>query len=276
MLPVTLLVTALNPITATITSDQFKVIRTLLLLTFVTRKINDYVVYRHLGLTRLSNYQSLNLWCAPCKSNHPSTSPRSPGSKNAWLPHSDCNRYVCVLIRSDSAVAAINYIRALLPNAVTPSFFVTGTFTSTINERSREKRAGLAKRLLSSCVPMYLVYVLCSSSIMVWCLWRSVTSPTSTASSRTDQINISTLPGPVVILATCIWKAFVPVLYMIAPPDVAEWRELLERDSKGALRPKRPTQSLMDPAGSEKDEGGLRLWWDVLETSVLVCCLWRN
>lgn len=84
------------------------------------------------------------------------------------------------------------------------------------------------------------------------------------------------LPGPVVRMTSCIWKVFVPVWYMISPPDVPEWRDLLESDSKGVLRPRRSSDRNMRPAGSEEDTSFARIWYDALELSVLLYFVGRR
>ena len=86
-------------------------------------------------------------------------------------------------------------------------------------------------------------------------------------------VQVLVLPGSVLRMTACVWKVLVPVWYMISPPNVPEWRHLLESDSKGVLRPKRSIECNMSPAGSEEDTSFARVWYDVLEVSVLLC-LW--
>ena len=73
LLPSTLLSTAISSDTIGLPSGDYSLLLGMLLLTFFAGKLNDYVFYRHVGLTRLSTYQSLNTWSAPCESDSPSS-----------------------------------------------------------------------------------------------------------------------------------------------------------------------------------------------------------
>jgi hypothetical protein len=53
-------------------------LRSIFLAAFLAHKVNDYVVYGHVGLSRLASFQSMDIWCAPCKSNVNSDSQRPP------------------------------------------------------------------------------------------------------------------------------------------------------------------------------------------------------
>lgn len=57
-------------------SDEFALIaaehdrfwlRSLFVAAFLAHKLNDYIVYGHVGLPRLASFQSMDIWCAPCK-----------------------------------------------------------------------------------------------------------------------------------------------------------------------------------------------------------------
>ena len=39
----------------------------LFLAAFLTHKLNDFVLYGHVGLQRVANLQAMDIWCAPCK-----------------------------------------------------------------------------------------------------------------------------------------------------------------------------------------------------------------
>lgn len=47
--------------------DQFW-LRTIFLVAFISSKANNIFVYAHVGMQRLANYQSCDIWCAPCRS----------------------------------------------------------------------------------------------------------------------------------------------------------------------------------------------------------------
>ena len=58
-----------------VASDEFDAIssnydlfwlRTIFLIAFMAQKINDYIVYGHVGLRGLASYRSMDIWCAPC------------------------------------------------------------------------------------------------------------------------------------------------------------------------------------------------------------------
>lgn len=51
-------------------SSSFSWSRGLFLASFIAQKINDYIVYSHVGLNRLANWRSMEVWCAPCKSTY--------------------------------------------------------------------------------------------------------------------------------------------------------------------------------------------------------------
>lgn len=43
-------------------------LRRVFLAAFLTHKMNDYIVYGHVGLRGLACFQSMDIWFAPCKS----------------------------------------------------------------------------------------------------------------------------------------------------------------------------------------------------------------
>jgi hypothetical protein len=52
---------------ARLTSQEgYKWIWGLFLASFVVRKVNNYVLYGHVGLREVLNFQSLDIWCSPC------------------------------------------------------------------------------------------------------------------------------------------------------------------------------------------------------------------
>lgn len=157
-----------------------------------------------------------------------------------------------------------------LPGAAAVTFSVTGTFKSEINERSKQTRAGLVKRLLSPGIRILVAYVLISLMLVLRSLQmsKSMGDPVVLGSSQ-----ILILPGPILKMTSCIWKMSVPIFYMIFPPNVPEWEDLVEGDAKGALKPKRAIDPIMSPAGSEKDTSFARVWYDALELSILACYL---
>ena len=54
---------------ATITSSHDRYwLRLIFLAAFLARKVNNYILYSHVGLRRVANLQSNDIWCAPCKS----------------------------------------------------------------------------------------------------------------------------------------------------------------------------------------------------------------
>ena len=74
-------------------------------------------------------------------------------------------------------------------------------------------------------------------------------------------------------LLGCIWKVLVPVQYMIWPPTVPEWEELVSKtDNEEEMSVKRPRMK-----GWERDGvGGGDWWWSALsvcEIGVVWMCL---
>lgn len=50
-------------------SGSWSWLRSLFLVAYLARKLNNFVLYSNIGLQRLAILQSLDIWCAPCKSN---------------------------------------------------------------------------------------------------------------------------------------------------------------------------------------------------------------
>ena len=71
-------------------------------------------------------------------------------------------------------------------------------------------------------------------------------------------------PGAMIKLLASIWKVLVPVRYMIWPPTVPNWDELVEDDEMGVKRPRKDW---------EKDVGGNGIWWTSLSACEL-CVIW--
>lgn len=45
-------------------------LRSAFLIAFIAQKVNDHVVYGHVGSQGLASYRSMDIWCAPCMSTH--------------------------------------------------------------------------------------------------------------------------------------------------------------------------------------------------------------
>ncbi|MCJ1281399.1 hypothetical protein MMC26_000718 [Xylographa opegraphella] len=88
---------------------------------FLCHKLNDFLLYGHIGLRRLANLRSMDIWCAP--------------------------------------YSATRCLRSLLPPALNPlAFESTGSALNPVNERSQTHRIPLPQRLLSPDLLLYLLY----------------------------------------------------------------------------------------------------------------------
>ncbi|KAF2420713.1 nucleotide-diphospho-sugar transferase [Tothia fuscella] len=106
-------------------------------------------------------------------------------------------------------------------------FESTGSIASVVEERSSLRRMPLPQRMLTSDMILYSTYVLYASIPLLLRAWQSFS------------LGIALYPFPSVILKlfACVWKAGVPLLYMLFPPSVQEWKELTWEDEDGVRRP---------------------------------------
>ena len=49
-------------------------LRSIFLAAFLAHKINNYIMYVHIGSQRLTSFQSMDIYCAPCKFAQPKAS----------------------------------------------------------------------------------------------------------------------------------------------------------------------------------------------------------
>ncbi|KAL9584277.1 MAG: hypothetical protein Q9212_002220 [Teloschistes hypoglaucus] len=119
---------------------------------------------------------------------------------------------------------------SLLPASLdTTSFFVSGITYPAENERSQLSRAPRSKRLLTLPILCYILYAL----LLTTAITLRLRSP------ALDTVSLLPLAGALVKLVNCGFKALVPVRYMLCPPTVPVWAELLkEKDECGVRRPK--------------------------------------
>ena len=127
----------------------------------------------------------------------------------------------------------------------TSSFAVCGAITSAANERSRRGRQRLPDRLLTPDMLMYTIYAIYASPPIILRLYAHI-------SHESPAPPFFPFPGIMLKLLGCVWKVLVPVRYMMWPPTVPEWHELVEEDEMGVKRPKK---------GWEKDVVGNGVWW---------------
>ncbi|KAL8809572.1 MAG: hypothetical protein Q9200_003292 [Gallowayella weberi] len=99
-------------------------------LTFIAHKINTCIMYHNVGLGRVQNFESHQIWASPY-------------------------------------MAFRNLVSVLPPSLRTSTFDVCGAITSPTNERSGSYRSPLASRLLRVPIPLYIVYAIYAASALV-------------------------------------------------------------------------------------------------------------
>lgn len=70
MLPIALLLTPTDElnIDSPVQRSQLFWIRVSFMVMYLTRQINGFVMYKHVGLSKVANFSSHEVWVAPCKS----------------------------------------------------------------------------------------------------------------------------------------------------------------------------------------------------------------
>ena len=144
------------------------------------------------------------------------------------------------------------------------SFETSGSILSVLNERSRVRRAALARRLLSPDILLHFAYVVYAVIPLVFRL----TMTFSCRSSKRSSCALFPFPGILIKIVDATWKATVPLRYMLWPPNIPERRELMTRDQTGIWRPTQ-TSKIRDAMALQK----LWAWMDVWELLILLICL---
>ena len=154
---------------------------------------------------------------------------------------SDCRHFQCgapsrfdrlipLTVREDNVYRCVLFLVPSLTH--TPTFTVSGSIKSPLNERSRNKRPPLLSRLLA---PDFLLYLAYSTYVFVPIFqWQMISY-----SNSAYPLSLS-FPFPA-LLSKCLalgWAASSPVRYMVSPPDAPEWEELVEEGDDGVKRPK--------------------------------------
>lgn len=80
---------------------------------------------------------------------------------------------------------------------------------------------------------------------------------------------LSPFPGAAVKLLDCVWKMAVPLRYMIWPPTVPEWKDLVADDGQGVKRPKKEWGGRV-AAG----DAVFWIWMNACEWLVICLCGW--
>ena len=114
----------------------------------------------------------------------------------------------------------------------TPTFIVSGSIASLVNERSRSKRAPLLSRLLAPDIVLYSVYVIYAFVPIFQRLMFSCGHPAHPSSLHFP------FPG---LLLKCLalgWAVSSPVRYMLSPPEAPGWEELVQEGADGVRRPR--------------------------------------
>ncbi|KAL8819805.1 MAG: hypothetical protein Q9223_001842 [Gallowayella weberi] len=151
-------------------------------LTFIAHKINTCIMYHNVGLGRVQNFESHQIWASPCKLNS-IPSPPNTSATDAKTP---------VTLEIDMAFR--NLVSVLPPSLRTSTFDVCGAITSPTNERSGSYRSPLASRLLRVPIPLYIVYAIYAASALVLRL------QTAASFTQTDAMSALPLTGAMVKL----------------------------------------------------------------------------
>lgn len=146
----------------------------------------------------------------------------------------------------------------MLPgNFSTPNFAVCGATISPLNERSRKHRKPLPTRLLSPdivvCI-IYICYVL--APLLVPLLFATVFNTDNTFLSAVIALPVlHPYPSATARLVSLAAKVSTPVRYMIWPPDIPEWEDLVQDDGNGVKRPR------TDSGVGNEWVSWVGLWW---------------
>jgi len=130
----------------------------------------------------------------------------------------------------------------MLPrNFSTPNFAVCGATTSPLNECSHKHRKPLPTRLLSPDIVIYMLYICYALTPLLMPLLPSTASDTDhkflSALRATPALH--PFPSATARLVSLAARVSTPVRYMIWPPDIPEWEDLVEDDGNGVKRPKK-------------------------------------
>ena len=144
--------------------------------------------------------------------------------------------------------SAYRNILDLLPRSFSdPEFVVCGATSSSLNECSAKHRKPLLTRLRSPDITLYMLYIVYALSPLLLYLPNRAHSPGAGI--------LAMCPGAAIKLIGLAAKVSTPVRYMIWPPDIPEWEELLEEDENGVKRPRK------GPKERDAWMSCVGLWW---------------
>lgn len=240
-------------------SPVVRVHRALLLTAWFCNKLWYLVFYSHIGLSRVWNFQSNEIWAAPCESqsqplitlhamSHPSHAGGCHDNELTTGVYTDMAYRCCI---------------SFLPSALnTPSFDVCGAVPG--SERSVGSRPLFPARCLNI---NSLMWISCAVYASVPFLLHGYYSRSGTrSSSGYVPSEVWLLPGPPFKLVGAVLKMMVPVKYMLFPPDVPARASMLAVDEKGVKRVKR----MWKESGEKKEEWGI---WSLIAGVELGCWL---
>lgn len=67
LLPIAIYPVPYEDFAAMATVEDLSWLRSIFLAAFLAHKINNYIMYAHIGSQRLASFQSMDIYCAPCK-----------------------------------------------------------------------------------------------------------------------------------------------------------------------------------------------------------------
>ena len=251
----------------------------LFLVSHTALAMTTYITYHHVGLSQLSNIQAQDFWAAPCTSSSLTIFSHRPSPQHTPIilliftlqprhqPFSHSTHANDHLPQLDSFIRCLF---SLFPSlAPTPTFTISGTLTSPVNERSPHHRVPLLFRLLSPDILLYTAYTIYASIPLMFRIL--IPYCISTGSQWTSIATPFPFPGLMVRCARLAWAVGSPVRYMFWPPDKVEWEQLLVEGEDGVLRPRREWRFCGRKEGLSGDQDNAKAAVDVSWTFVTLC-----
>ena len=125
-------------------------------------------------------------------------------------------------------------------------FQATGSLTDNINERSAKHRKRLPWRLFTADTLLRITWAILATHVLYDRIRRK-------SQSVYEPKLLTPLVGQLMCLVWLIRVTIVPVRYILSPPTVPEWDELVEEDDQGVTRPKAENIPVLEASNSPTD-----------------------